>query len=273
MKCQNCGATSHVRDRYNGLCFTCAWPTNVTTPKPATAMGAEMARVTTAVKCARPRCTNAAMLPLQSNGDGWLCRGHAGQPLVGPIEDEQRLSLQAAADVQARMLHAAGIQLTSLTFVEGHPVTGVGVLPSIRHDATGLDLATFQWHEEARVWSVSRNAQAIAAIVAPKPPTLREWLGDRVSELGPWADVLREQPVPAGMFQGFEWNGSEWRGSTRRGSNAICRIDLLAATGAHEATAPAPWLEAVQMAFFTRHPAVLPEPAPLRTWFGNEEEL
>lgn len=43
----------------------------------------------------------------------------------------------------------------------------------------------------------------------PKPPTLREWLGDRVSELGRWAEVLREQPVPAGQLTSWEWFLSE----------------------------------------------------------------
>jgi hypothetical protein len=36
-------------------------------------------------------------------------------------------------------------------------------------------------------------------------PTLREWLGPGVSELGRWAEVLREQPVPAGMIVAWEW--------------------------------------------------------------------
>jgi len=103
----------------------------------------------------------------------------------------------------------------------------------------------------------------------PKPPTLREWLGDRVSELGRWADVLREQPVPAGLFLRFEWRGgSDFRAFTRRGSNAIVVEDVVAATrvgvAEHAATATAHdgWLESLQMALFTRHPDVTPDPRP-----------
>lgn len=264
MKCQNCGSISQVRDLYDGLCFTCAWPNNVTTadPKHATTMEAEMSRVTigdvaasireyldqramhlssallyarpqpmvvaemdVAVKCSRPRCTNDAMLPLQSNGDGWLCRGHAGQPLVGPLEAKYERQYSCAKC-------GSGMNTTA-----------------------------------ARASLFCDACQA-------KPPTLREWLGDRVSELGPWAGVLREQPVACGFVSRCEWRRvhGQWDlflynkfdiNPIRLRASSLARVLTNAELGA---------IDTYRMALFTRHPAVKPEPAPLRTWFGNEEE-
>lgn len=185
----------------------------------------------------------------------------AQRAIMRAVEEQQR-ALHAAADVQVRMLHAVGIPLTSLTFVEGHPVTGVGVLPSIRHEATGLDLATFQWHEEARAWSVSRNAQAIAAIVAPKPPTLREWLGDRATELPPeWLTVLREQPVPAGWIARWEWvmYQGKWHlnahGKPGTPSGIAEYAIVHAALGTTDKQWFSPWYDdGIVSGCFTRHP-------------------
>jgi hypothetical protein len=150
----------------------------------------------------------------------------------------------------------------------GHPVTGVGVAPSIRHESSGRDLAVFHWHAEARAWSVTRDEQAIQAIITPKPPTLRKWLGDRVSELGRWAEVLREQPVPAGRIVKWEWREPCWLGFDRCGG----RYTLGLHTVFDVVTGDRLRDDAFDMCLFTRHPDVKPEPK-LRTWFGNEEEL
>jgi hypothetical protein len=112
------------------------------------------------------------------------------------------------------------------------------------------------------------------------PPTLREWLGDRVSELGRWADVLREQPVPAGWIKRWEWRHDHlgWRllGHTTIGyatpyedsAVAWCLDGGPLVNALHGVQR-----DSLQMAFFTRHPDVKPEPrkVPQRTWFGNEE--
>jgi hypothetical protein len=106
----------------------------------------------------------------------------------------------------------------------------------------------------------------------PKPPTLREWLGDRVSELGRWAEVLREQPVPAGKVGAWTWrndpNGTWFLCSDRplHEQPPVIESDLLWCVNAS-----GPLAKSFQKVFFHRHPDVKPEPT-LRTWFGNEEE-
>jgi hypothetical protein len=95
-----------------------------------------------------------------------------------------------------------------------------------------------------------------------------------VSELGRWADVLREQPVPAGHIEELLLNSSTgWLDYLTRGEHgdelgSLTQHAVLAATCPQD-----PLYEALQMALFTRHPDVKPEPKPVRTWFGNEEEL
>lgn len=101
-------------------------------------------------------------------------------------------------------------------------------------------------------------------MITSKPPTLREWLGDRVAELGRWADVLRDQPVPAGCVSRWEWNrdGGDWMlaGYDDRRSSVAIHLrgsDVWTYTRSSNA-----FRELVQMALFTRHPDVQPEPKP-----------
>lgn len=111
----------------------------------------------------------------------------------------------------------------------------------------------------------------------PKPPTLREWLGPRVAELGPWAEVLREQPVPAGMIVAWHWDrsGPEWLliASDRRDAPRCGTAVLPDLSGVFDrcddGTDITCWMESLQMALFTRHPAVKPEP---RITIGCEDQ-
>jgi hypothetical protein len=121
--------------------------------------------------------------------------------------------------------------------------------------------------------NVARAVERIKATAEPKPPTLREWLGDRVSELGRWAEVLRDQPVPAGRITGWRWMGSAQRGWVLHQVTGATHAQLLPEGVPLLPCATGPLADDLQMALFTRHPAVKPEPPPLRTWFGNEEEL
>lgn len=94
-----------------------------------------------------------------------------------------------------------------------------------------------------------------------KPPTLREWLGDRVGELGRWADVLREQPVPAGWIERWDWKQYDGRWSLytwARGGSLWTGFERFRAIAC--VTRDDGWLECLQMALFTRHPDVKPEP-------------
>lgn len=117
------------------------------------------------------------------------------------------------------------------------------------------------------------------ASAEPKPPTLREWLGDRVAELGPWAEVLREQPVPAGQIVAWHWDhsGPEWLLiASARNDKPKCGTAVLPDLSGvfdrcDDSTDITCWMESLQMALFDRHPDVKPEPK-LRTWFGNEED-
>lgn len=126
--------------------------------------------------------------------------------------------------------------------------------------------------------SGAATAMEAEALIAPKPPTLREWLGDRASELGPWAEVLRDQPVPRGWIQRWESyrTGDTWElvAHGRGRSETITPTDVIYAIGTWPADPYGSTSEALQMSLFTRHPAVNPEPRKptLRTWFGNEEE-
>jgi hypothetical protein len=115
----------------------------------------------------------------------------------------------------------------------------------------------------------------------PKPPTLREWLGDRVSELGRWAEVLRDQPVPAGMIVAWHWDhsGPEWLliasdRADKPGCGTAVMPDLSGVFDrCDDSTDITCWMESLQMALFHHHPDVKPEPALVRTWFGNEEDV
>jgi hypothetical protein len=113
----------------------------------------------------------------------------------------------------------------------------------------------------------------------PKPPTLREWLGPRVAELGEWAGVLREQPVPAGFVTAWAWRtdncGDRCLQSTQRWHHynsshlvPVTRGDVVWCMKARGVTA-----EAFQMALFTRHPRVKPEPKPARIACEDQYEV
>jgi hypothetical protein len=97
----------------------------------------------------------------------------------------------------------------------------------------------------------------------PKPPALREWLGDRVSELGRWAEVLREQPVAAGHIAELLLNSSTgWLDYIARGEHGDERGSLTPDAAIVATNPPDPFYESLQMALFTRHPDVKPEPRP-----------
>lgn len=92
------------------------------------------------------------------------------------------------------------------------------------------------------------------------PPTLREWLGDRVSEFGRWAEVLREQPVPAGWISEWRWDGPYLIAIEDGGRETwVLRDNVIEAVTGYTWSAKA---DAYQMALFTRHPDVKPEPNP-----------
>lgn len=100
----------------------------------------------------------------------------------------------------------------------------------------------------------------------PQPPTLREWLGDRVAELGRWADVLREQPVPAGMIVAWEWRAGVPWALTQGEFSDWSKLTVENLVAACEPTKylrdASPVVDSMQMALFTRHPDVKPEPRP-----------
>jgi len=105
-----------------------------------------------------------------------------------------------------------------------------------------------------------------------RPPTLREWLGDQASDLPPgWLEVLREQPVPAGWIARWEWSHRSLRAVDAEGAvHCVSVYTLLSSLLPDWNVGVA---EAYVMGCFLRHLAVKPAPKPVRTWFGNEEEL
>lgn len=107
-----------------------------------------------------------------------------------------------------------------------------------------------------------------------EPPTLREWLGDRVSELGRWADVLREQPVPAGRITSWRWRlGHAERGWTLHMITRGCDAQVLPQGIPLLRTETGPWADAMQMALFTNHPDVKPDPRPAAFSCEDQYEL
>jgi hypothetical protein len=119
-----------------------------------------------------------------------------------------------------------------------------------------------------------QRSAAQSSTPRPKPPTLREWLGDRVSELGRWAEVLREQPAPAGWIAEWRCHDGVWvaYGGVRGGRYTLGLHTVFDIAHGAPHIFDSGFEEALQMALFTRHPDVKPEPK-LRTWFGNEEEV
>lgn len=130
----------------------------------------------------------------------------------------------------------------------------VHTLPESREHIDAMEY-TARWHHPGVV-GVDR------VTAPPSPPTIREWLGDRVSELGRWADVLREQPVPAGSIVEWRWErfSEHWRLLLR--TKVTAGFESLLRTSANPLNHGCgdPFFEAVQMALFTRHPDVKPEP-------------
>jgi hypothetical protein len=90
------------------------------------------------------------------------------------------------------------------------------------------------------------------------PPTLREWLGPaNVTALGPWADVLREQPVPAGPVTQWHWDAvrGTWYGTGHGYTSVVLWPSVVLDTVVSG-------LDYLQKALFTRDPRVMPEPTP-----------
>lgn len=126
------------------------------------------------------------------------------------------------------------------------------------------------WMGDLPPMDLSHEADAVAYAyttmherVQAKPPTLREWLGsDNVAVLGEWADVLREQPVPAGWVTEWQWDEMyvSWRahGDTIHGPKSFTVVpsDIVSAVRGDRVPAH----DAYLMCFFTRHPRVKPEP-------------
>jgi hypothetical protein len=144
-----------------------------------------------------------------------------------------------------------------------------------------------------------------------KPPTLKEWLGDRLRRLGysltealgPWEAVLREAPVAGGRYGRFEWRKiwNHWELHVPAGNEArgpLSAEEIVYATGrnlrgrALEDGLSAFW-ESTMGCFFTRRPdmpeetklpkrasvprlRLRPQPSlkgqPGLPWNGNEEE-
>jgi hypothetical protein len=181
--------------------------------------------------------------------------------------DDMQVSLNLQVENELRWLVDQGFPLDELEMVVGHPVQGPRVVPHLRHLPTNGRLVSFPATPEGRI--VDRHVDKIREALAPQPPTLSEWLGDRVSELGRWAEVLREQPVPAGRIVKWEWREPCWLGFDRCGG----RYTLGLHTVFDVVTGDRLRDDAFDMCLFTRHPDVKPEPKPtVRTWFGNEEE-
>lgn len=147
-------------------------------------------------------------------------------------------------DIVQRLVRASTPHLTTDTTARGYDLK------------RAIEVAPQAW----------RDAWAGQTRVPPTPPTLREWLGDRVGELGPWADVLREQPVPAGWVREWQWSEMfvSWiaHGDTIHGprSFTVEPSDVISACRG-DAVQPH---DAYLMALFTRHPDVKPEPKPAK---------
>jgi hypothetical protein len=172
-------------------------------------------------------------------------------------------------DAEVRRLHGLGIPLQDLTFVTGDPLCGASVSPQLRHQPSQATLVTFDFE----YGTTMRHGDALNRVLdalAPKPPTLREWLGDRASELGRWAEVLREQPHPSGAVRVWTWKREPSGTWFLRGDVPLHELppviesDLLWAP-----TASGPLAKLFRQVFFTRHPDVKPEP---RLTIGCEDQ-
>lgn len=116
-------------------------------------------------------------------------------------------------------------------------------------------MVAHEMHSDNTTLTTRTGHAELPPVTAPLSPTLREWLGDRVSKLGRWADVLRERPVPVGWIQRWWWDAERaiWIVSGA-GVRDIPVDQDLAMQYLNRRN------DSFQMALFTRHPDVEPDP-------------
>lgn len=85
-----------------------------------------------------------------------------------------------------------------------------------------------------------------------------------MGELGRWAEVLREQPVPAGWIEEWRYKAGVWvaYGGMRGGRYTLGLHTLFDIANEAPRIFEDGFEEALPMAMFTRHPDVKPEPKP-----------
>jgi hypothetical protein len=213
--------------------------------------------------------------------------------VLTPAEAEEldRRDVEVLAVPEMEWLRSEGVAGFSLVIPPG-PASGK--VPYLRHDASGERLVDFPPTHDGR--RITRNVHAVnvaaghpertawlhcaccdldhaadaafvfgrpcplcghelhMVILEPKPPTLREWLGDRVSELWRWADVLCEQPPSTWHWR--QDNSGAWILQAPGAVIPTTQRDVIGAV----TWGRGPWADTCQMALFTRHPDVKPEP-------------
>lgn len=237
--------------RKRGVGVYAAAETTTAEPKHATAMEAEMARVTIPEIAAHLR----EYLEQRAMNLSRALMLAPPQPLVVSRADYDRMT-------DAGVLRVCGARRD-----DGSAFCAA----QVGHDSD------HEWVREVRYTTAAGWHRAPAAAPEPKPPTLREWLGpENVAKLGDWAGVLREQPVPAGMIVAWHWVG----GRILQGYDNVTRgwVTILPDGIVHLWAEPKPThgrgcADALEMALFTSHPAVKPAPKQVTPWNGNDPEV
>jgi hypothetical protein len=107
------------------------------------------------------------------------------------------------------------------------------------------------------------SLDALSRASSPLPPSLQEWLGDGVSELGPWAAVLKDTPPET-----WEWrldNRGNWYLKAPGATIPTTPKDVVGAV----TWGSGPWTDTCQMALFHHHPSTVPDPHPVKPWLGR----